>query len=266
MAKISPDMFNEIKQQLSDIERDHNVKILFACESGSRAWGFESSDSDYDVRFIYVRPQDWYLSIDVEQKRDVIEVPINDLLDISGWDIRKALHLFHKSNPPLNEWLVSPIIYEEFGDFAARLRELAPSTYNPIAAHYHYLRMAQKTFRSELQREVVRRKKYFYALRPLLAVKWIEDRMGVVPIEFDRLVGGTLNDSGLLSEIEELLRLKRAGTELDEGPRFEVIHAFIESEIARHGDSHNQAPGSRAEIESLNELFRSTIASDAPLV
>ena len=264
MHSIAPDIFAKIKRCLADIERDHCVRVLYACESGSRAWGFESQDSDYDVRFVYARPRDWYLTIDVERRRDVIEVPISDDLDISGWDIRKTLQLFHKSNPPLNEWLISPIVYVEHGEFANRLRSLAPDSYNPIAAHYHYLRMADSNFRSYLKGDVVRRKKYLYVLRPLLAVNWIENDLGIVPIEFDKLVAGTVSDSSLQKEIDELLMLKRAGMESDEGPRFKFIHAFIESEMKRHGDDYNLSSGSRAELRVLNGLFRDTINSDSP--
>lgn len=265
MALIASHIVAEIDRCLSDIERDHGVRVLYACESGSRAWGFESQDSDYDVRFVYVRPREWYLSIDVEKRRDVIEVPINDELDVSGWDIRKTLQLFHRSNPPLNEWLVSPIVYRELGGFASRMRALAPKSYNPIAAHYHYLRMAANNFRSYLKGEVVRRKKYLYVLRPLLAVRWIESKKGIVPIEFDKLVAGTVTDENVRREIEELLVLKRSGAESDEGPRFPALHAFIEAEMERHGEDHNLAPGSRAGLGELNQLFRDIIASDAPV-
>ncbi len=102
-------MENKIKIQLKKIEREHKVKILYAIESGSRVWGFASQDSDFDVRFIYVHHKDWYLSI--ESKRDVIEMPLEGDLDINGWDLTKALGLFRKSNPPLYEWLQSPIVY-----------------------------------------------------------------------------------------------------------------------------------------------------------
>jgi predicted nucleotidyltransferase len=100
-----------ILEQLEQIEQEEQVTILYACESGSRAWGFPSQDSDYDVRFIYLHKPEWYLSI--YDKRDVIERPINNMLDINGWDLRKALNLFRKSNPPLLEWLQSPIQYKE---------------------------------------------------------------------------------------------------------------------------------------------------------
>ncbi len=90
-------MERTIKAGLAEIEAQENVRIVYACESGSRAWGFPSSDSDYDVRFIYLHPLEWYLSI--EKRRDVIERPITGVLDVNGWDLRKALQLFRKSNP-----------------------------------------------------------------------------------------------------------------------------------------------------------------------
>lgn len=130
---------------LDDLERTEALRILYACEAGSRAWGFESADSDCDVRFVYARPVEWYLSID--DRRDVIERPLQGLLDVRGWDLRKALRLYRKSNPPLLEWLGSPIVYREAGPLAARLRELLPRYYSSRASFRHYLHMAQGNFR-----------------------------------------------------------------------------------------------------------------------
>jgi len=250
---------SKILSLLDGIESDHNVRILYACESGSRAWGFESHDSDFDVRFIYARPADWYLAIDVERKRDVIELPVDEVMDISGWDLRKALQLFYKSNPPLHEWLISPIVYREVGHCAERMRDLAPVIYNPIAAHHHYLSMAGNNVRNYLDRDLVKRKKYLYALRPILAVRWIEQGRGVVPTEFQKLVEGTELEPALIEEIAELLRQKRAGGEIGEGPRLPVIHAFIESEKARHEANPPKDPGKRPSVETLNELFRELV-------
>ena len=95
----------EILKRLSTIESAQAITVLYACESGSRAWGFPSPDSDYDVRFLYVHDRDWYLTFDVERRRDVIECPIEDDIDCSGWDLRKALHLFTRTNGALLEWL-----------------------------------------------------------------------------------------------------------------------------------------------------------------
>jgi len=140
-------MRKRIIQALQGIAETHDVRILYACESGSRAWGFASQDSDYDVRFIYVRKPEWYLSIDLEHKPDVIELPIVDELDVNGWDLRKALQLFRKSTPPLLEWLDSPIVYLENDSAAARLRPLAPTSYSPMACMYHYFKMAKGNIR-----------------------------------------------------------------------------------------------------------------------
>jgi uncharacterized protein len=129
-------MQQEIDQQIKTIEKSHGVQVLYACESGSRAWGFASPDSDYDVRFIYVQPRKNYLSI--HDRRDVIELPVNEILDINGWDIRKALQLFLKSNAPLYEWLQSPIVYQQETDFAAELRGLMPSYFSKRAGCHHY--------------------------------------------------------------------------------------------------------------------------------
>ncbi len=144
-------MEQEIRSQLENIEAEEGVRILFACESGSRAWGFPSADSDYDVRFLYLHPPEWYLSIDLEKKRDVIERPINEQIDLSGWDLRKALGLLRKSNPPLLEWLGSPIIYWEKYSVAQQMRALTSTYYSPKACMYHYLHMARGNYREYLR-------------------------------------------------------------------------------------------------------------------
>jgi uncharacterized protein len=197
--------FDEIRQRLAAIEREESVKIFYACESGSRAWGFPSANSDYDVRFLYVRQPDWYLSIDVEDRRDVIELPILDHFDVNGWDLRKALKLLRKSNPPLLEWLNSPIIYSEDLSISAKLRGLVPFCYSPVACTYHYLQMAKGNFREYLKGNTVSVKKYFYVLRPLLAIKFIEQNDDVVPMEFGLLVNSLLPAGTLRDEIERLI-------------------------------------------------------------
>jgi predicted nucleotidyltransferase len=186
-----------IQQAVKTVESEEDVVVLLAVESGSRAWGFPSTDSDYDVRFIYVRRPEWYLSIDFEGQRDVIERPLAGEIDLSGWGLRKALKLFHKSNPPLLEWLQCPIIYREQFSIAERLRRILPQFYSPKACFYHYLYMARGNVRECLRGDTVWRKKYFYVLRPLLAMRWIDQELGPVPIEFKRLVDATVHDAGL---------------------------------------------------------------------
>ena len=241
-----------IEAELSRIEGAEQVTILYACESGSRAWGFESTDSDYDVRFIYLRQTPWYLTI--QNKRDVIEKPIDDELDVSGWDVPKALELLRKSNPPLLEWLQSPIVYRQESTFVERLHELMDEYYSPISCMYHYLHMAENNFRTLLSGQEVRTKKYFYVLRPVLACLWIERGYGVVPIEFGKLLDRIITDKELRSEIDALLAAKRSGTELGRGPKNPVISAFLERELNRLG-AENESPPKTRDPANLDRLF-----------
>lgn len=246
-----------ILEKLTTIESEHDVRILYACESGSRGWGFASQDSDYDVRFIYCHRRDWYLT--VGDPRDVIELPINDLLDINGWDLRKALQLMRKSNPTLLEWLSSPIVYREDAGFMARFRELAKQSYVPQACAHHYLQMARGNYREYLKGDEIWVKKYFYVLRPVLACLWIEAGYGVAPMPFNELVERIVQENELKVAIEALRQRKMAGDELDSGPRNEVIHAFLERELDRLQALQLPAPGPKPTLEKTDALFRSVL-------
>jgi predicted nucleotidyltransferase len=259
MEAISQATQQTVRARLRDIEAKEGVRIFFACESGSRAWGFPSADSDYDVRFLYAHPPDWYFSIDVERKRDVIERPIDDELDLSGWDLRKALQLFAKSNPPLLEWLQSPLIYLEATNVAERFRSLVPLYFSPRASMYHYLHMARRNFRAYLRGEEVWVKKYFYVLRPLLAVKWVISNRGPVPMEFERLVETEVLDDNVRDAIVSLVEAKRDGAELDRGPRIEPISSFIERTLANLDETLAEAPALKPPPEQLNDFFRSAV-------
>ncbi|MFC7442608.1 nucleotidyltransferase domain-containing protein [Laceyella putida] len=249
----------QILKELKNIEEEQGVKILYACESGSRAWGFPSRDSDYDVRFIYIHPVDWYLSIN--DKRDVIERPIHDMLDINGWELRKALRLFRKSNPPLLEWLRSPIQYHEAYSVAGQLRQLAAAMFSPRACMFHYLHMGKGNFRGYLQGEQVKIKKYFYVLRPILGCLWIEKHKTMPPMEFERLVDELIPAGSLLhADILDLLARKKAGEELDLEAKVESIHAFLEEKIDYLEEVARQMPVSDTHLtERLDELFRSAL-------
>lgn len=247
-------MKEKIVENLQRIETQDNVVIFYACESGSRAWGFPSKDSDFDVRFLYVRPVDWYLSI--VEKRDVIERPLTDQLDINGWDLKKALGLFRKSNPPLLEWLDSPIIYQEKFSVAAQMRELAKTYYSPSACVYHYLHMAQGNVREYLKGERVWVKKYFYVLRPILAIKWIEQGYGVAPTSFGTLLERIIPSGELKDKVNELIEQKSRGDELDYGDRIPVISDFITAELARLEEDQKQYKNNPAPTLVLDDLFR----------
>ena len=151
-------MEKQIRGKLREIEETENVRILLAVESGSRAWGFASPDSDYDVRFIYVRPKNDYLRL--ETIRDVIELPIDDVLDINGWDLQKTLRLLYKSNPTLFEWFSSPIVYAQT-EFADKFRKIMNEYFSTKRGIYHYINMAAGNYREYLKRDMVKAKKYF---------------------------------------------------------------------------------------------------------
>lgn len=224
-------MRERVRAVLRQIEAEKEVRVLFACESGSRGWGFASQDSDYDVRFIYVHKPQWYLR--VESPRDVIEKPIDAELDVCGWELRKALGLLKRANPTLIDWLDSPVIYRQDDEVMARINALSKRYFSPERARWHYRSMAHKNFQHYLQGDDVRLKKYFYVLRPLLAVRWIEAGKGAPPMRFDQLLRGTVPEGPLLQDIAELLAAKQRTGEALYGPRRPVIHAFIEAELAR---------------------------------
>jgi predicted nucleotidyltransferase len=202
---------DRVDVELTRIEREYEVRVLLAVESGSRAWGFASPDSDYDVRFVYVHPREWYVSI--FEQRDVIEEMRPGDLDISGWDLRKTLRLFSKCNVALNEWLGSPIIYRETPQFRPQLAAMIPRFFNPIAAVHHYRSMAERSFSENFTDGRIRLKKLFYVLRPLLACRWIEKNVTQPPTEFSALVAATGVSSDEKRWIADLLVEKSAADE-----------------------------------------------------
>ncbi|OLS63823.1 nucleotidyltransferase domain-containing protein [Pseudomonas putida] len=246
-------MRERVLEELERVEREHQVKVLFACESGSRAWGFASPDSDFDVRFVYVHRPEWYLR--VEEPRDVLERPLTDELDLCGWELRKALRLVRKSNPTLLEWLDSPLVYRQDAEAVAGLRELAEAFYSPAAVRAHYLAVMKKNYRTYLLGDEVRYKKYFYALRPLCAVRWIDQGLGRPPMVFEALLDATLDDPVQRAAIEELLRLKRRSGEAESGPPRAVLQALVEAELERA--EAGSAPRSPAgDVARLDEFLR----------
>ncbi|AXV74413.1 nucleotidyltransferase domain-containing protein [Ralstonia nicotianae] len=257
---VSADIRARVLSELADIERRHDVRVLFACESGSRGWGFASPDSDYDVRFVYVHRPAWYLS--VEPQRDVIEVPISDELDVGGWELRKALQLMHRSNPTLLEWLASPIVYREDPAAVQRMRALAPTFFSERRGRWHYLSMAAKNFRGYLQGETVRLKKYLYVLRPLLAAQWIDAGRGMPPMRFADLADVMVADAPLREEINRLLAIKMASSEAEYGARFPRIHAFVEQALAAQAlpADFRQGGGDPAALDAF--LYATVMAAD----
>lgn len=245
-----------IQKKLREIEQREECRILLAVESGSRAWGFASPDSDYDVRFIYVRPEKAYLRLD--RARDVIEVPINDELDINGWDIDKTLRLLHKSNPTVFEWFSSPIIYQTSA-FADQFRPIMQKYFSSKAGLWHYLHMAEGNYRDYLRGEMVRAKKYFYVLRPILACKWILEKGTPPPMLFTDLVKSELPDD-LSETVYQLLDLKMNSPEIKEIPRIDQLNRYLDTGIVSVKEQIEKLPDTPVQdwVE-LNELFFSVL-------
>lgn len=241
-----------ILQKLHEIEEKEHVKILLAVESGSRAWGFASPDSDYDVRFLYIRSEEDYLRLDMV--RDVIELPISELLDINGWDLQKALRLMYKSNPTLFEWLNSPIVYMET-EFADKIRALMGKYFSTKHSLYHYLSMAEGNYREYLRKDQVRAKKYFYVLRPVLACRWILDRGTTPPMCFTELAQAELPPE-LRAEVDQLLEIKMHAPEVKEIPRVDKINEYLERSMKEIREEIGKVEESREVLwEELNEVF-----------
>ena len=244
-------MRDPILAALAAVEREDRVRILFACESGSRAWGFPSPDSDYDVRFIYIRARNAYLSI--ESPRDTIEREFPNDLDLAGWDLRKALGLLRKSNPSLLEWLESRIVYRADETFLAELRSLATRCRSDERLFRHYLSMAKSNAQSYLRGERVRAKKYLYVLRPLFACRWLEGAQGPVPMEFDSLRPRV--DPAFDAALDDLLVQKSRSGEMEETLPNPDLHRFIEAELTRL-PGVIPAPTGIPALEPIDTFFR----------
>lgn len=256
---IPQERWTEVQRRLDAIERDHECRILFAVESGSRAWGFPSPDSDYDVRFVYARPADWYLS--VYPGRDVIETPIEDEMDVSGWDLRKALHLVLKSNAVISEWMESPILYRRDAGVFKQLRRFADRMLHPRALTYHYLHLARRQVAAKLGRDRIVLKRYFYVLRPALALRFLRLRQGQrPPMNLQALMDGTDLPAATIKIMEKLVAAKSRTREMGLGPRIPALDRLIAAEIAAAAGSVADAPGRPAtDFEAADRLFRRLI-------
>ena len=245
-----------IQEKLNEIEHKENVRILHCVESGSRAWGFASPDSDYDVRFIYVRPAEFYLKL--EKTRDVIEWQLDDTLDINGWDLKKTLQLLHSSNPTLFEWNQSPIVYKTTDEWH-RISEIINRYFLMKSGLYHYLSTAKSNYREFLKGEIVKLKKYFYVLRPLLACRWILKEQTPPPMLFSELVESCL-EPGLKPVVEDLVRLKMQTPEIGEGKRIDVLNEYIDRSIEEIDALIKALPEEcKQGWEELDQVFRSIV-------
>lgn len=241
-----------IIEKLKEIEERENIKILHCVESGSRAWGFASPDSDYDVRFIYVRNNDFYLKL--EKTRDVIEWQLDDVLDINGWDLKKALQLLYKSNPTLFEWNSSPIVYKTTKEWE-NISAIINDYFVKKSGLYHYLSTAKSNYREYLKGETVKYKKYFYVLRPLLACKWILSKGTPPPMLFKTLMDNCL-EKDVLVDVLKLIDLKVNSPEIAEGKRFEKVNDYIDKTIIEIEQVIASLPNTHEQNwNKLNKIF-----------
>lgn len=222
-------MTETINQILDAIEEQNHIKILYAVESGSRAWGFASPDSDYDVRYVYVRPAEDYLRLDTFP--ETIEGPLDEVLDFSGWDIRKMLILLRRTNPSLMEWSQSPIVYRTTPEWD-RLAAEFDGFFSTQANLYHYLSMVRSNWKRHGREEQLKLKAYLYVLRPLLCCRWLEQFSTVPPVPFDKLCRTVLPPE-LDGMVKELLRRKLAVEESGLTDHIPELDAFILEEIPR---------------------------------
>ena len=243
-----------ILDKLKSTELEKNITIFHAVESGSRAWGFASPDSDYDIRFIYKNSPDWYLSL--WKKPDVIEFMTDQDLDGSGWDLAKALKLLAKSNAPLIEWLYSPIVYKTDNIVLNQMQVFAKDCFSPIATLHHYLGTT-KNFMEVCEVEHVKLKSYFYALRTALAGKWIIDNNSFPPVDFAELI--PIAPTAIQEKILELKNIKADKDEKYLHPKEMIITSFLQETIIYNQGKASGLPSGKKINKELDDFFKAEI-------
>jgi predicted nucleotidyltransferase len=255
-------MLTRIEHALREVEATHGVRVLYACESGSRAWGFASPDSDYDVRFIYCHPTSWYLML--EEGPDTLNFPVDALLDVGGWELRKALKLLRNSNSALFEWLQSPIVYQESLDFRAHLQPLLPRAFNLRAGLHHYLGLVRRGLETDFTVPEVRIKRLFYALRSGLAARWIRERQTVPPMQLAELLA--VLPASHQQEVAQLLVEKAHAAEKATVLLSPALRSFLQEEYATGQQSRDRLPVLQGAdpVADLNQLFQYWLTDTFP--
>ncbi|MEM9984662.1 MAG: nucleotidyltransferase domain-containing protein [Bacteroidota bacterium] len=246
-------MKEEIANQLAELKKARGIRVLLAVESGSRAWGFPSPDSDFDVRIIYIHPPEWYLSI--RQRKDSIDYFHGEWLDINGWDARKALSLLRKSNATPFEWAQSPIVYEEEPGFREKLLALAKDFFQPYHALNHYRGIAKNSYQLNPLSGEIKLKKLFYVIRPILAAKWIVTHQSVPPMYIGPLLP-LIDPLPVKEAIEELIRIKATAKEDFVYTLDPAIKAYIDQEMEALGHHPSLPMRETPNVEKLDVYFR----------
>lgn len=244
----------EIHHFLDKIEQQYQISIISAIESGSRAWGFPSKDSDYDIRLIYHHPTDWYLS--AFHKRNVIENIFDGDLDAAGWDISKCLQLLYKGNAPLYEWLHSPIGYRKNQQKLDLLRELANQAFNPKIIFYHYISLAKKKLLDSNTQH--KPKAFLYGLRALLCAQWIAHDTSIPPVDFHKLTERYLRGS-IKEDLTQLLLKKSTQSEQDENLISQALWQYAHNLLTQLRESRIPTQGIKTQEtydNTLREILR----------
>ncbi len=254
-------MKGKIVHYLEALEKEKQIKILLACETGSRAWGFPSPDSDYDIRILYVHRKDWYLSLS-EKKDSMDRMYENNDIDITGWDLRKSLQLLHKSNASLLERIQSPILYKVDTTFLDELKTLAASQYSRIATMHHYLSMAKKFMETLHENESYKLKKFFYALRAAVACKWILEKEEMPPIEFLKMLEGLSINPDIFRRIQELITLKSTISESYLHTGEASLFTFMQDCIAKADSQRTTLPSSKGNMAQIDAFFLKVLSQN----
>jgi uncharacterized protein len=247
---VTPPLRDIIRDRLTKVGQEEGARVLLAVESGSRAWGFHSPDSDYDCRFLYVRPVDDYLAL--RPMRDVIERPIVDEIDLGGWDLAKALRLVARGNAIVAEWMSSPIIYEEAPGFRSGFQPLVNAWRGLYGDVAHYYGLARRQWGGFIEnREEVKLKKYFYVIRPAVALHWLRVRSDEPPpMNLPALLAGVSLPERTASALTALREAKQAATEgVGSGPRIAELDDYISEQMAWGKDARSTLP--RIEADGL---------------
>lgn len=267
---------SDIQNYLTQVEENHSIRIIYAAESGSRAWGFASPDSDYDIRFLYAHyPKEYYLSFDIERRRDVLEVPDKERdWDCKGWDIKKALHLFTKSNASLLEWMNSPIVYIDPEKSVRMLKKLGEKSFDSTSICYHYWRLGRNNYREFMNgRNEVSIKKCLYVLRALLAVDWVLEYSVLPPVKFMELVEGLshkMDIRAIYPAIVKLVSIKKSKNEIDvincsaindivELIKYRIVK--IEQDNSSFFESHRKGLRQGKWNDRLNKIYRIAVGT-----
>ncbi|RRA97110.1 nucleotidyltransferase domain-containing protein [Paenimyroides viscosum] len=240
-----------IVEKLNVIEKEKGIKILFAIESGSRGWGFSSTDSDFDVRFVYVTPKKQYLHIN--EQADFFDFPINNDLDINGWDLKKFLKLLYASNATPFEWMQSPVFYHKEDIFFEMIKELLPDYFCQQTLVHHYLGLVHKKM-EVLNEENIRLKDFFYIYRSLLATRFAMENNQFPPMEFSKLMN-LVDNKSLIEETNRLLAVKKYASEKDIDKINSELIDYLKVSYKGLSDSKKVKRKGTFDIETLNETF-----------